>query len=273
MEVAWRWAFGAASIALLAFGFVRLQHGVEVSPEELSQLGSGSPDAMLVALAGIGGRALPILARLVAVIVPALFVLWVTAASVGRAVVLTKLVGAERARLKWSGVIGVHFLRALSVLGLAIAYVIASVVAPLLFRSVALVFVSFLLMLAVVVTVWLWVHWVLSIAAIYPVTQRAGVFAAVRSAYALVRATGGELGSIATANGTARTLIGLIFTVAGLLPLPFYRVGPGVVIVIEIVLALVYCVISDWFLLARLAGYIDVAVSVEDSLGKGTPGL
>ncbi len=260
IEVAWRWAFGAAAIALLAFGFVRLQRGVEISPEELSQLASGSPDSMLVALGAIGERALPILARLVAIIVPSLFVLWVVAASVGRAVVLAKLVGTERVRLKWSGVIGMHLLRALSFVCLVCAYVLASVLASLLFHSVILVFVFFLLMFAVAVAGWVWVHWVLSLAVIYPVTHGSGTFSSLRAAHRLVWAKGGELASVATANGTARSVVALVFTIFGLLPLPLYRVAPGVLIAIEVALALVYCVISDWFLLARLAAYLGVAV-------------
>src|SRR5689334_10285863 len=96
IEVAWRWLFGAAALALLAFAFVRLQHAVIINSEEEELLSSMSPMLMGQAMATIMARALPIAARLAAMIVPALLILWVIAASVGRAAVLTRLLGPER---------------------------------------------------------------------------------------------------------------------------------------------------------------------------------
>lgn len=265
VEVAWRWLFGAAALALLAFGFVRLQHGIAISPEEESQLTSLAPDSIVLALAAISQRVLPVLLRLAELIIPSLLVLWVVAASVGRAIVMTKLIGPENARLNWAGLVGAHALRALSVVGFAGAYVASSFLVAWLSGSenpnyLLSILASFVLF-AVVLAVWMWMHWILSLAAIYPATEGAGIFTAVRAALHLVRMKGGELTGIAAGNGTARTVVALVFTFLGLLPLPLYRVAPTVLMAMEIVIALVYCVVSDWMLVARLLGYLEVATS------------
>ena len=265
IEVAWRWTFGAVALALLAFAFVRLQHAVVINPEEEAQLHSMSPDLMGQALVMIAARAMPIAGRLAAILIPALLVLWSVAAILGRAVVLTRLVGPPRERMHWNGFIGVHVLRAASILGLTAGYLAASFFAALFVNpedpNYLLGALVFVVMFVVVVALWMWVHWVLSVAAIFPVTDGMGTVASVQSAFRLVRTRGGELAAVATGNGTARSLVALVFTFFGLLPLPLYSVAPGLLTAIEIIIALTYCVISDWFLLARLVGYLEIATS------------
>lgn len=263
IEIVWRWTFGAVAICLIAFAFVRLQHAIVVTPEEESLLASLSPVIAAQVLAGILSRALPFAIRLAAVVVPALLLLWTIAASVGRAVILSRLAGAPRTN--WSGVLGTHALRALSFVGLAGGYVTASFAAAFLTNpenpNLLVVALVFLLFFGVVVAIWIWVHWVFSLATIYPVIEGSGTFSAVRSALRLLRTNSKELAGIATANGTARSVVALFFTIIGLLPLPLYRVAPATLMAIEVVIALIYCVVSDWMLLGRLAGYLEVATS------------
>jgi hypothetical protein len=195
-------------------------------------------------------------------IVPALLILWVIAASVGRAAVLTRLLGPERTNLNWRGFIGVHVFRAASILALAAAYLGCAIIAGLFAGpdpNMLLVTLIFLVLFAIAVLGWLWVHWVLSLAVIYPVRDAAGTWSSVRSALQLVRKNGKELSGIAATNGTARTVAALVFTFLGLLPIPLYHVAPDLFVAIEIVIILVYCVLSDWFLLARSVGYLEVA--------------
>lgn len=262
IEVAWRWTFGAAAIALLAFAFVRFQHAVAISGEEEAMLTSMTPEAAMEALGAIGARALPIATRLAEMIVPALVVFWVVAASMSRAAILSRLL-SPNIRLSWSGFVGVHALRALSVVGLGGAYILASIISswftnpeqPNYLLTMAVFFVLF----AIAVLAWLWVHWVLSVAAIYPVRDGLTARESVRSALGLVRNRRRELFAVASANGTARMVVGVVFTVIGLLPLPLYLVAPGLLIGLEVAIALVYCVVLDFLLLGRLAGYVEVS--------------
>lgn len=267
IEVAWRWIFGAVALALLAFAFFRLQHAVIINPEEDAQLHSMSPESIGQALILIAYRAIPVAAHLAAIIVPALLILWTIAASIGRAAIMAKLLGQDHTRLQWSAFIGVHALRALSVLGLFVGYLAASFGAAVLSNpenpNYLLSALVFLVMFVVVVAIWMWVHWVLSIAAIYPIKDSASLLVSLKSAFQLVQRKPGELAGIATGNGTARSIVALVFTFFGLLPLPLYPVAPGLLTVIEIIIALAYCVVSDWFLLARLVGYMEVATAVN----------
>jgi hypothetical protein len=260
IEVAWRWLFGAVAIALLAFAVMRFQQAVVISPSEEAQLTSASPDSMLLAAAAVMERALPVAARLVAILLPALLVFWIVAVSAGRAVILAKLVGPD-VRIRWTGFVGTHFLRGLSVVGLATAYVASSSAASLISQSYIVIFVIFLSLFVIVLLIWSWIHWLFSLATLYPVLQGLGTAASLGQALRLIRHRAAELSGIATGNGTARTVLALVFTLLGLLPLPLYRIAPGLLIALEIVIALAYCVISDWFLLARLVGYLEIATA------------
>jgi len=263
IEIAWRWLFGAAAFALLTFAFVRLQHAVVINSEEEELLSSMSPTLMAQAMVTILARALPVAARLAALIIPALLVLWIVAASVGRATVITRLLGPQ-SNLRWSGFIGVHIVRAASVLALSLAYIGCAFIAGFFAGpdpNMFMVTLIFLLFFGIAVFVWMWVHWVLSLAAIFPVREGATTWSAVRSALRLVRQDGKQLAAVAATNGSARTLLALIFTFFGLVPLVLYRVSPGLFIAIELAIFLVYCLLSDWMLLGRLVGYLEVANS------------
>ena len=268
MEVAWRWMFGAAAIGMLLFAIVRLQRAVAVTGQEEMMLASMSPELAMQALGAIAARALPIATRLAEMIIPWVVLLWVVAASAGRATILPQLLGTPEAEIRWSGFVGLHLLRALSVVGLAGAYVLDSMIASWIVNpegsNYLLTMLMFLVLFMISVLVWSWVHWVLSLAAIYPVKDGTGVWRSVRSALRLVRERWQELAGVASANGRARILVGVVFTVIGLLPLPLYRVSSGLLIGFEVVISLLYCVVSDWFLLGRLIGYVEIS---RDSAG------
>lgn len=267
MEVAWRWMFGAAALGMLLFASVRLQHAVAISGEEETMLASMSPDLVMQALGAIAARTLPIATRLAEIIIPWLVLLWVVAASIGRATILSRLLGTTDTEIRWSGFVGLHILRALSVVGLAAAYVLDSMIAAWIVNpeesNYLLTMLMFLVLFMISVLVWSWVHWVLSLAAIYPVRDGTGIWTSVRRALRLVRERWQELAAVASTNGRARILVGVVFTVIGLLPLPLYRVSPGLLIGVEVVISLLYCVVSDWLLLGRLMGYVE-AVKASD---------
>ncbi len=265
IEVAWRWVFGVVAIAMLVFAFAQLKNEVRVSPEERAQLTSTDPNLLMLTLGSIGERVLPLLWRLVEFIAPVLLVLWTVASTLGRSVVLRKLIGSERARFCWTGLLGVHALRAASVVALATAYVGASLLGASISNSSFVMVGIFLAMFFVAIAVWIWVHWVLSLAANYPVSSGMGTIESVQAALRLSRTRGRELRAVAVSNGVARTVAGLCAAILGLIPLPLYRVVPGTLLAIELVLAIVYCLVSDWLLLARLVGYAEIAASEGDA--------
>lgn len=262
-EVAWRWLFGASSIVLLVYAILRLHAAIEVTPEEQAMLTSWSPQSMGQALAEIGVRALPLLIRFGAIIVPAIAVLWILAATVGRAAVMTRL--CRTSNVRWGSLIAIHILRVMSVFGLVLAYLGAAFAASLALNpespNLLLATVIFVFLFAWAMLAWGFLHWILSLASIYPVSEAKGTAASLGAAIKLVRTHRSELASIASPNATGRTLAAIVFTALALVPLPLLTVTPALFWSIEVFLTLVYCLVSDFLLLARLAAYADVVMA------------
>lgn len=262
-EVTWRWLFGASSIVLLVYATLRLHAAIEVMPEEQALLTSLSPQGMAQALAEIGSRALPLLVRFGAIIVPSIAVLWILAATVGRAAVMTRL--CRNSDVRWVSLTAVHILRVISIFGLVLAYFGAAFAASLALNpespNLLLATVIFVLLFAAAMLVWGFLHWILSLASIYPVTEAKGTVASLRAAIGLIRTRRSELTSIASPNATARTLAAIVFTILALLPLPLLTATPALFWTVEIFLTLVYCVVSDFLLLTRLAAYVELVMA------------
>src|SRR5512135_3344493 len=91
-EILWRWSFGAAAGALVAVAVLRFLASLTVTDGDLWALRSAIPqlmaDAILHIFEGSGVRLL----RLTLVVAPAVSLLWVLAASAGRAATLRALV-------------------------------------------------------------------------------------------------------------------------------------------------------------------------------------
>jgi hypothetical protein len=90
-EIAWRWAFGAASWALLLLTLRDIFAGVDVS--EAEYLVARRSDAFLIAdaWARVLVQVLPQLAHAALILIPALTLFWVIAATMGRAATLRAL--------------------------------------------------------------------------------------------------------------------------------------------------------------------------------------
>src|SRR5260221_4374546 len=88
-ELAWRWTFGAAALALLLFTWLEFLRGIEISEAEYALRNSplGAADALARVL---GANTGPLLGA-AAVLLPGLALLWIVAGSLGRAVTLRAL--------------------------------------------------------------------------------------------------------------------------------------------------------------------------------------
>ena len=90
-EIAWRWAFGAAAWTLVIIAIRRILAHVDITQAEL--LLARHSDVFLIADAGahIVVQVLPQLGRECLVLAPAIAVLWIAAATLGRAITLQSL--------------------------------------------------------------------------------------------------------------------------------------------------------------------------------------
>jgi len=200
--------------------------------------------------------------RLGLIVVPAITILWLIAATVGRGFVVNR-VFETGTRPRWSSLFALHVLRVVSVFALIGAYLECS-------RATALVsdpespnyfaaLLVFLILFSIAVALWSFVHWVISLACIFAARDRSSTIASLRRTILLLRSEGRQLASAATLNGTARTLVAILFSFLALFPLVFYRV-PVVFWTLELAVLLVYCAVSDILLLARLSAYVEIAI-------------
>src|ERR1700757_214673 len=94
-EIAWRWAFGAAAWTLVMVAIHRILAGIDIS--EAERLIASRSDVLLIADAcsRILAQVLPQFARECLVLAPAIAVMWIAAATVGRAITLQALLSTN----------------------------------------------------------------------------------------------------------------------------------------------------------------------------------
>ena len=266
VELAWRWSFALAALSLTVFALVRLQRAVIVLPEEQQMLASRAPLQVAEAILEIWHRIQPLAIRLGLIVIPASIILWIIAATIGRGYVISRLSPPSSTSPRWSSLVALNLLRVLSVFALVVAYIassratllVSSPEAPNYFAAMFL----FLILFGLALLVWSFLHWIVSLACIYAVRERASTFASLVRVLRLLRTKSGELGSIATLNGTARTLVAIVVTFIAAVPLVLYRF-PALFWTVEFLIFVVYCLASDILLLARLSAYVEAMLPKE----------
>jgi len=269
VEIAWRWAFALSAVSLAIFAIVRLQRAVVVLPEEREMLASRTPLQIAEALVEVWHRIQPLALRLGLIVIPATIVLWIIAATVGRGFVITRVWTPTSTGARWSSLLVLTILRVLSVLGPILGYfassratlLVSTPDAPNYFAAMLL----FLVLFGLSLLVWSFLHWILSLACIYAAREQASTFGSLARTARLLRARGGELASIATLNGTARTLFAIVISALAAVPLVLYRI-PVLFWTVEFVIFVGYCLVSDILLLARLSAYVEAMQPAASSV-------
>ena len=126
-EIAWRWSFGLAVLALAAGSLFAYLATLRVSRFELMAL-RGHPRLLIADAIGHMLHGGPRLVMAAAIVLPAIFVLWIAAATVGRAATLKALLRRE-GRVALSPQLGLNFLRASVTLAALIGYLGAAILA------------------------------------------------------------------------------------------------------------------------------------------------
>jgi hypothetical protein len=284
MELLWRWSFGLALLALSFMAYAHLRQAFFLSDADELALSGQDPLAMASAAAGLIGQALPLLLRLLTQVFTVAAVLWIAAAGLGRGIITRMIVRSFAAEYgvsiapdapRWRVFATLKFARVLMLLILAIGYLggvlIAAFVNPReqnLLASALIVFAS----LAVASLLWSYVNWVLSLAPIFVVRDGLAVLDSVVAAIAFIRRNHPRLTAIAVWNSTLRGLAATVISIAAVFSVVLHEALPPWTITALLVLeTLLYLVVSDIFLLARLAAYASVAVR-ELILSQVLPG-
>lgn len=268
-EIMWRWSFGAAAGALVTVAALRFLASLTVTDGELWALRSAIPQLMADAILQIFQGSGPRLLRLTLVLAPAISLLWVLAASAGRAATLRALVQDAPAsftrRHDLRSLLAVNFLRASVTLLAIIAMVGSAILAGLAANtteepSILLFNVVFLGLLFLVSLSWSSLNWYFSLAPLFVVRDNRRALEAVADAVHLVRRRGWDFTVVGTLYGLLKLFAIGVATVLSLLPLAFIAKWPWeITTVLLVIITLGYFAVSDVLYIARLASYLVLA--------------
>lgn len=269
-EIAWRWAFGAATLVLAFLALWTWLDSLPVSRVDQVLLGSGSAPLIGRALNHIFNGSAARLVRAFAVLVPGMVLLWTVAAASGRAAILRTLMPESRAH--WRSLLVVSFLRAMtavaagvSVLAAFIAFVrVATPVPPAEGRPGA-AWLIFLTLIFFIATCWSLLNWFLAVAPIYAVRSRR-LSDALSATLTNFRDHTGKWFWIGTAFGLIHLALFLAFSAIGPMPLALAEVVPRWFTLLALLaITLLYFALVDAIHVLRLISYVAIGEPVESA--------
>jgi hypothetical protein len=302
-EISWRWTIGAASCALVLYGFFEYLNTLPVSKSDLALLASRQPALMGRAITHIfqGSMNRAVLAALCAGLALSLF--WIFAASIGRAATVRALVDFFREKFasevargdsdhdgmtrasdgteSFFSLVGLNFLRVALVLAALMALLGAAILVGFASSKAnpqpGLVFVLFLPAAALICSIWSMLSWLLSLAGVFVVRDSEDALGALFAVVDFCRDRTGAVFAVSTWTGLAHFVA---FSVAGTtvsLPLALLQVIPSrLVLAVMMLVTLAYFAVVDWLYMARLAGYVCIlempeAIAASDPLPADPP--
>jgi hypothetical protein len=259
-EIAWRWSFGAAASALVIASLLAYLDTLPITRMQMVLLRSRIPWLIADALGQIVRGSGPRLAVMVAIMLPAISVIWIAAASLGRAATLKALLHCE-ASVPLSSQVGLSFLRASVNLAALIGYLGALIVSG---RAAAgtvevragVFFVVFVALATAVALLRSRLNWFLCLGAISAARDGHDTFAAVAAAIGLFRRHTGKFAWAGAVFGSIHFVLFALFTVISLLVLALAaKAPPGVSLFFLAAITLAYFALVDALYIARLAAY------------------
>lgn len=290
-EIAWRWSFGFAATALLAFSFLEYLDTLPVTKGELFLLRSRQPALIWQALARIFHGSGPRAAAALIVVGLASALAWIVVASLGRAATLKALreyfqsqtpepqpdtespapptrPNTLRPSKGWSrSLIGLNSFRVATALAAAVgcvgAMLLAAAASPDKDPSPGSATLIFLTVVMLVGLAWTGVNWALSLASIFA-TEGHGTFGALSAAIDLYRRHTGAVLAAGTWFGLAHVVAFVVATSVVAFPLALAQVLPaGIVLGGVLLVTLLYFAVVDFLHVGRLAAYLYILEGPE----------
>ncbi len=259
-EIAWRWTFGVAALALTIACFSAYLNSLTVSRIEHLALRSHSPWLVVGAIGHILYGSGPHLARIAAILLPSLFVLWIAAASFGRTATLKALL--RRDRIALGPQLGLNILRASLTLASLIGYLGALILAGHAAAAdgdnrVAIFLLIFVVLATVISIVRSRVNWFFYLAEIFAARDDGETFTAISKAAGLFRRNARRFLGTGAVFGTIHGVLFAFAAIAWLLPLSLTgKLPASVTAVLLATITLSYFALCDFLYIARLAAYI-----------------
>jgi hypothetical protein len=293
-EITWRWVVGVTATVLIVFGFFEYLDTLPVNYGEMLFLKSGQPILISQAISHVLRRSLTrgVLSLMVAVLL--LVLLWIVAASLGRATTVRAILDSIRGQLAakaagmgiaakdegapctggsaWGTVatlVRLNFLRVSLALAAVVAFFGAAILAGFVSSEKdprpGLVFLLFFPLGLLVGLTWCGLNWMLSLAAIFAVKDDEGAVGAISAAVSLSRDRPGAVAAVSTWTGLAHLMAFVAATTAVSIPMGVAGFLAWRLIVLAILaVSLTYFAVADWLYTARLAGYVTIIEMPED---------
>jgi len=261
-EMAWRRSFGIGAGLLIFLSLLQFLDTLAAPQDSGFFPGRNSRRAVFAALAGVFQGSGTTILKLAVLLVPALIILWIFAAGLGRTVTLKFLLSGSKVRLR--SVLGLNLLRALAALVLILGCAMAAIVAgrasqaiPSPENTVASwrVFAGFGVLGGLLVCVWAVADWILTVAGVLAHSGR-GVLAAIADAVRQIRR---HTGQFLAANLGFALLRGVVFFVTSFLAVWAMALAAISGWSAVLLVWLLYRAVADFLYIARLAAYIDIS--------------
>lgn len=259
-EIAWRWTFGLAFWAILYYSFREYFASIEISPAEYSLLRSLEPASWIAISARVVVAFITGLHVMGPVIVPAIAILWIALATVGRAASIRALSNSEP-RTNWWSMAALHVFRVALATASVLAFFGCGILIHNLIGDPSQNFAAALLLatmsLLLIAFVWSVANWFFSLAAIFSAIGDAGFVGSLSQANHLYRRHTNSFISTGFWFGLIRTIFVIVTTILSLLPIARLSATQArITLLIVIVVSLAYFAIADALNMWRLATYI-----------------
>ena len=261
-EIAWRWTFGVALWAVLYYSFREYFATVEISRAEYVALRSLAPSTWMAITVRVMVALVTGLRVIGPIIIPALLILWIALATIGRVATIRALSDADPST-NWLSTIGLHAFRVTLAFAALLAFFGSGILIDALvgdprehFAAVLLLVTVALLLIALA---WSVVNWFFSLAAIFTARDHTGFFASLRETTRLYRRESDALYRSGFSFGVLRTVLFVAVTVLSLMiAVRFSATRPLATVLPMIAISLPYFAVADAITLWRLATYISL---------------
>ncbi len=254
-EIAWRWAFGLAAWTLVLVAARRILNQVDLTPVELLLARQSDLLQIADACARILVQVLPQLGRECLVLVPAMTILWIAAATLGRAVTLQALLSSP-VHAHFGQLTALNLLRAVFTLATFVALLGALFFVGTIIPAQNLPAAAAMSVVVAVLVAFFWsiVNWFLALAPLWIVRDGRPALRAIGDSIHLLQRSPQPYLGVASWFAFIRAVALLAAVFAAVIAA---QAPPAAAIALEIVIALVYFAVADFLYIARLAAYLN----------------
>lgn len=263
LEVLWRWAFGIPFAALLAWQAWRIYsaNAAQLAGINFTALSIADPMNSAASLAGVYAILAPPVLHALLWIVPVGLVGWAVASGIGRSAVLRRYDPCLPRRwgaLTLMQLLRVAFLTASVIFWFAAIQWSASITLWSASQNIIGYFALVICISLAVFTLWALASWVFSIAPLLLLLEDRGVASSLARSFRLGPLTA-KLIEINFIMGILKLSLMVLAMVWSAMPLPFESVVQGDSLYAWWALGTIfYCIMSDFFQVARLAAYVEL---------------